>query len=178
MDLCSDTLRNSIRNQSIELAMNPIEDRSLLVCVTTFAMPGTSNVSWHATMANMLLYCWGLSGYLICNNVFTVESKCATTGNNCVSSCTNQPNGDYQSCHGCHMYITCSNGISYDKRPCPASLVWNDDKKWCDWTSSTCKCSGEFIRSLHRLGKHRYRKIKENIQTNVCNIGSVSNLIQ
>ena len=105
--------------------------------------------------------------FLDCNGVFAIkaysvrvihncylyigEGACATTGNNCVSSCKNQVDGDYQSCDGCHMYITCSNGISYDKRPCPPTLVWNDNKKLCDWKSSTCKCIGELRRSLHRF---------------------------
>ncbi|EDO35848.1 predicted protein, partial [Nematostella vectensis] len=32
----------------------------------------------------------------------------------------------------CKMYITCSNGITYE-RQCPAGLNWNDAKKLCDW---------------------------------------------
>ena len=44
--------------------------------------------------------------------------KCTSTGANCVRSCANQPNGDYQSCNECDVYVTCSNGITYDNREC------------------------------------------------------------
>ena len=55
----------------------------------------------------------------------------------CVSSCSDKPNGDYQSCETCNGYVTCSNGESYE-RPCPAKLVWDDVKKRCEATSTTC----------------------------------------
>ena len=64
------------------------------------------------------------------------------TGNNCVSDCTGVANGDYQSCLGCHVYATCSNEILYDNRPCPADLVWDDNKKRCEYTSLTCNSGG------------------------------------
>ena len=71
-------------------------------------------------------------------------SKCTSTGANCVISCANQPNGDYQSCNGCGVYVTCSNGITFDNRPCaPVGLAWNDKIKACDWTSPTCDCVGK-----------------------------------
>ena len=60
------------------------------------------------------------------------------TSGPCISSCKGMPNGDYQSCIGCHVYVTCSNGLTYDNRKCPADLVWDDNKKLCDWTSDTC----------------------------------------
>ena len=56
----------------------------------------------------------------------------------CVDSCTGMPDGNYQSCHGCNVFATCSNGLLYDKRPCPAGLVWDDNKKRCEWKSDTC----------------------------------------
>ena len=56
----------------------------------------------------------------------------------CVSDCTDKPNGDYQSCEGCNVYVTCSNGILHPNRPCPANLVWDDNLKRCEWTSTTC----------------------------------------
>ena len=56
----------------------------------------------------------------------------------CITSCTGLPNGDYQSCLGCHVYASCSNGVMYDGRPCPAGLVWDDNVKRCEWTSTTC----------------------------------------
>ncbi|KAI0236321.1 hypothetical protein LSAT2_013114, partial [Lamellibrachia satsuma] len=50
-------------------------------------------------------------------------------GSNCVADCAGVNNGDYQSCIGCHVYVTCSNGIKYNNRPCPANLVWDDNVK-------------------------------------------------
>ena len=55
----------------------------------------------------------------------------------CVSSCGDRPNGDYQSCETCNGFVTCSNGEPYE-RPCPAKLVWDDVKKRCEATSTTC----------------------------------------
>ena len=52
------------------------------------------------------------------------------------------PDGDYQSCQGCHVYATCSNEILYDNRPCPADLVWDDNAKRCEWISTTCSDGG------------------------------------
>ena len=56
----------------------------------------------------------------------------------CVSSCTGMPDGDYQSCNGCNVYVTCSNEIIHDDRPCPDGLVWDDNLKRCEWESTTC----------------------------------------
>ena len=37
-----------------------------------------------------------------------------------------------------HVFATCSNGIFYDNRSCPADLVWDDDLKRCSTSSKTC----------------------------------------
>ena len=56
----------------------------------------------------------------------------------CVSSCTRMPDGDYQSCNGCNVYLTCSNETSYDDRPCLDGLVWDNNLKTCERESTTC----------------------------------------
>jgi len=56
----------------------------------------------------------------------------------CVRKCHGHPIGDYQSCAGCHYYCTCLGNIRYDKRPCPANLIWDDNAKRCLGSSSTC----------------------------------------
>ncbi|XP_050416349.1 lactadherin [Patella vulgata] len=56
----------------------------------------------------------------------------------CIESCYDRADGDYQSCRSCSVYVSCSNGNTFDNRECPGGLVWNDDQKYCDWTSSTC----------------------------------------
>ena len=61
----------------------------------------------------------------------------------CVSDCSGMSDGDYQSCKTCEGYVTCSNGYYFD-RPCAPNhpgakpLVWDDVKKRCEWTSTTC----------------------------------------
>ena len=61
----------------------------------------------------------------------------------CVSDCSGMANGDYQSCYTCERFVSCSNGHYYDM-PCAPNhpgqlpLVWDDVKKRCEWTSSTC----------------------------------------
>ncbi|KAI0240872.1 hypothetical protein LSAT2_008326 [Lamellibrachia satsuma] len=67
-----------------------------------------------------------------------VDVSCVTTGPSCIKSCRGQPNGDYQSCRGCHVYVTCSNWRMFPDRPCPAKLVWDDSRKRCEWSSKTC----------------------------------------
>ena len=56
----------------------------------------------------------------------------------CVADCSGKSNGDYQSCLGCHVYLTCSNGVAYDNRLCPGVLVWDDNLKYCNYESATC----------------------------------------
>ncbi|WAR04109.1 hypothetical protein MAR_019478 [Mya arenaria] len=70
--------------------------------------------------------------------------------------CQDVPNGDYQSCRSCYVYITCSNGVPLDERNCPWFLVWDDVKKRCLWGSGTCKPTRKdaiwrrnYIRELH-----------------------------
>lgn len=57
---------------------------------------------------------------------------------NCVSSCENIPDGNFQSCKGCNVFASCSGGRLIDSRPCAAKLVWDDIVKQCVYTSSTC----------------------------------------
>jgi len=61
-----------------------------------------------------------------------------TTNSNCVADCRNRTDGDYQSCLGCHVYATCSNEEIHDNRICPFGLVWDDDRKVCQYTTDTC----------------------------------------
>ena len=69
----------------------------------------------------------------------TTEADPTGTGASCITSCNGRSNGDYQSCIGCDVYATCSNGYLYDERPCaPGGLVWDDNVKRCEWESATC----------------------------------------
>ncbi|XP_060595991.1 zinc metalloproteinase-disintegrin-like VMP-III [Ruditapes philippinarum] len=56
----------------------------------------------------------------------------------CVRSCQGVQNGNYQSCRGCHMYVSCYDNVMYDGRPCQANLYWSDDLKRCEYSSNTC----------------------------------------
>jgi len=64
-----------------------------------------------------------------------------TTSNpeNCISSCKNMADGNYQSCKGCNVFASCSGGRLIDSRPCAANLVWDDMVKQCIYKSSTCQ---------------------------------------
>ena len=64
----------------------------------------------------------------ICNNVSMGD---------CVSTCYNICNGDFQFCNTCSGYITCANRNLYI-RPCSKNLVWDDTTKTCEATSNTC----------------------------------------
>lgn len=73
---------------------------------------------------------------------FRTEFCGGGTGLRCIKNCVNRKDGDYQSCKGCNVYATCSNGILYDERPCAPSnppLVWDDVVKRCQWRSTTCR---------------------------------------
>ncbi|KAK2156718.1 hypothetical protein NP493_1948g00014 [Ridgeia piscesae] len=86
----------------------------------------------------------GLLTYLTCQNHlcynpynYLCQQYCPT-GYHGISSCAGKRNGDYQDCFRCDRYVTCSNGIRYE-RPCPCPLVWDDHAKRCLWTSNTCR---------------------------------------
>ena len=90
--------------------------------------------------------------HMLCDAVESIESECLTTGANCVRSCLNRRNGDYQSCNGCHVYVTCSSRGIHDNQPCPSGLEWNDNIKLCDWeTSQTCECNSTSVNSRQLL---------------------------
>ena len=46
--------------------------------------------------------------------------------------CKGKEDGDYADPDNPSGYITCSGGIAY-KRSCAGGLVWNAEKKICDW---------------------------------------------
>merc|ERR1712227_886158 len=62
----------------------------------------------------------------------------STAPGNCVKSCKGHADGNFASCKGCEVYITCAGGRGYDNRPCGNGLVWNDKIKACDFTSPYC----------------------------------------
>ena len=61
------------------------------------------------------------------------------TGSNCVSDCTGMADGVYQSCTTCNGFVSCTNERLFNM-PCAPSnppLVWDDNKKRCEWVSAT-----------------------------------------
>jgi hypothetical protein len=68
-----------------------------------------------------------------------MSCPCRSTGSTCISSCADKPDGDYQSCHCCHAFVTCIGGLLIGNRACPATTVWADDIKRCNFTSNTCR---------------------------------------
>ncbi|XP_071111190.1 uncharacterized protein [Haliotis cracherodii] len=65
-------------------------------------------------------------------------SSATCTPTTCVSNCNGMADGNYESCNGCNVYVTCHAGILLDDRPCPAGLVFNSNTKGCDYTSPSC----------------------------------------
>ncbi|XP_048236939.1 peritrophin-1-like [Haliotis rufescens] len=60
---------------------------------------------------------------------------------NCVATCSNIADGNYQDCTDCYKYVACSGGLMY-VMDCAATLVWDDSMKRCEGTSSTCTAIG------------------------------------
>ena len=52
--------------------------------------------------------------------------------------CTDKADGDYADCDTCNGYVSCSGGVRYSDRPCPANLEWDNYAKRCEWVSPTC----------------------------------------
>ncbi len=52
-------------------------------------------------------------------------------------ACKDHKNGNYASCKGCELFVSCSNGI-YTLMECPHKLQWDDDKRQCEYESTTC----------------------------------------
>ncbi|XP_078347888.1 uncharacterized protein LOC144632995 [Oculina patagonica] len=52
--------------------------------------------------------------------------------------CKGKQDGDYADPSNPAGYISCSGGITY-RRPCTPGLVWNAEKKICDWPSNVKK---------------------------------------
>ena len=67
----------------------------------------------------------------------TTTTTKAVKPKKCKKKCGRR-NANFQSCKGCEMYVTCSNGVMYDGQVCPGGLVWDSAKKRCEWNSSTC----------------------------------------
>ena len=60
----------------------------------------------------------------------------------CVADCSGREDGDYPSCLGCSVYVTCSNGAMTDNRPCPLETVWHEELNRCDDPMDNLDCGG------------------------------------
>ena len=76
------------------------------------------------------------------------SSTCGPGFGGCVHECGPLLDGNYQSCKGCHVYVTCSNGENHDNRPCPNGLIWDDLRKRCVSHSTTCKPTGALAKPI------------------------------
>jgi len=72
----------------------------------------------------------------------TTQSPVMTTripSGSCVSDCSDLADGYYQACTQCADFVQCwSNGSRMTVSQCAPGTVWDDAKKLCDFTSSTC----------------------------------------
>lgn len=62
----------------------------------------------------------------------------------CVRNCKRKRSGDYQSCHGCHVFCSCVWGRLIDNRPCPANSQWDDIVKRCVLLGHSATCNPGF----------------------------------
>ncbi|OWF47671.1 uncharacterized protein LOC110454060 isoform X2 [Mizuhopecten yessoensis] len=67
----------------------------------------------------------------------TIGQSTFTRGCHKASDCRNLQLGDYQSCTGCHYYLTCAPSGDF-VRPCPANLIFDFNSKACVARSGTC----------------------------------------
>eukprot|EP00483_Globobulimina_turgida_P007157 UN07171 len=92
-------------------------------------------------------FCTGSTNILALDGTCVTRAGCSAMDNtpdecgHCVSNCNGVCDGDYTSCNGCHVYATCIGGVLSDNRPCAPnnpnpSLMWNDEIKACDYSSS------------------------------------------
>jgi len=81
----------------------------------------------------LVLVCW-----LSCSAVTLASPATNNVQPRCVSDCSGLDSGDYQSCVSCNQYVTCVHGSIVDNRPCPAKMVWDDNRKLCAAKSTTC----------------------------------------
>jgi len=56
----------------------------------------------------------------------------------CVDSCKGVSDGIYASCEGCNKFVECYNSGTKITKVCSPGTVYDDVKKMCDFTSSTC----------------------------------------
>ena len=83
-----------------------------------------------------------------------IDPHCPYHKYTCASKCDTLKDGDYRSCLGCDVYATCSNGILYDNRPCPAGLVWSTDARACTYKSNCSEYAQLSCYKLILLAKH------------------------
>ena len=64
-----------------------------------------------------------------------------------MKKCKNLPDGFYQSCKSCSVYVSCVNKILMDDLPCGSETEWDDTEKLCVrvGTSTTCDSGGGII---------------------------------
>ena len=71
-------------------------------------------------------------------NITFIAVVVTVSQSECVHSCIGIIDGNYQSCTGCDVFVSCIGGVLYDNRLCPATLVWDDNKKNCLPISNSC----------------------------------------
>jgi len=83
-----------------------------------------------------------------------------TTGPRCAKSCRGRRRGKYQSCTSCRKYMVCRSQRLHKMTRCHGRRVWDDVRKRCRSSSSTCvpvkgeNHSGNGGRVIH--GRVRY----------------------
>ncbi|XP_076073671.1 uncharacterized protein LOC143045209 [Mytilus galloprovincialis] len=67
-----------------------------------------------------------------------IDAQAKVKAKTCITKCTKNMLGYFQSCDSCEAYVTCVFRVKYDRK-CPGTLKWNDKTKECDFITPTCE---------------------------------------
>ncbi|KAI0231715.1 hypothetical protein LSAT2_017906 [Lamellibrachia satsuma] len=84
-------------------------------------------------------------------SVAVVQAGCGT-GPRGISSCAGRPDGKYQHCDSCKVYVVCRGGVVDQVCACPADRVWVDTAKECGWWSGVCRWTGKHAHLVNCAG--------------------------
>ena len=120
-------------------------------CVLLSPLPLYVMDRWYTLRTTCVNFLWKSIQFNSYHCCAAGNLECVTTGSRCVHYCFDLPDGDYQSCHGCHVYMSCVAEKPIYDRECASGQYWDDDVKECLGQSTTCTCFRKLIISTTNL---------------------------
>ena len=65
------------------------------------------------------------------------------TGSLGIRSCFSKPDGKYQHCDSCKVWVECKGYVIHKVCPCPTDMVWDDVTNKCVWWAAKCVWTGK-----------------------------------